>query len=124
LIQNSRSEPWKESSASQNHPTRRHLPTFNVGGLCILLVIFSAPSGLAENARPDHFALRLLEIGARQTEFKLRTRLNVAAIDRTAMTEDQILGTGLNSNSLSIGPHETLTLRLTVPRTENSWSAR
>jgi hypothetical protein len=35
------------------------------------------------------------------------------------MAEDRVLQTGLDAQQLKIGPAETLTLRLTIPHSEN-----
>jgi hypothetical protein len=69
----------------------------------------------------DHYMLRLQEIAGKTQVFGLHSMLKIAAVDETAMTEDRVLRSGLDPTQLKIAGHETLTLRLTIPHSENEW---
>jgi hypothetical protein len=71
------------------------------------------------DGNPDHFTLRLQEIAGSATKFAIRSALKISEVAETAMTEDAILHARLNESDLSIGAHETLTLKLTIPHNNN-----
>jgi hypothetical protein len=71
------------------------------------------------DGNPDHYTLRLQEIAGYATKFALHSALSIGAVAQTAMTEDTILQPGLDQNHLDIGPHETLTLQLTILHSKN-----
>jgi len=73
------------------------------------------------DGNPDHFTIRLQEIAGNHTSFKLFSRLKITELARTAMTEKLVLETNLSPQSLAVEPHETLTLRATIPHDRNSW---
>jgi hypothetical protein len=73
------------------------------------------------DGNPDHFTIRLQEIAGNKTSFRLLTRLKITELARTAMTEKLVLERNLSPEGLAIGPHETLTLRATIPHDRNSW---
>jgi alpha-mannosidase len=62
----------------------------------------------------QHWVARIQEIAGKATEFKLQSRWKVISTDELTMTEDKVLRRNLNPRQLSIGPHETLTLGLTL----------
>jgi hypothetical protein len=70
----------------------------------------------------DHYTLRLQEVAGKAQVFGLASMLKIATVDETAMTEDRVLQTGLDAKQLKIGPAQTLTLRLTIPHSENDWN--
>ncbi|MGD0479919.1 MAG: hypothetical protein ABSA42_07100 [Terracidiphilus sp.] len=74
------------------------------------------------DGNPDHYMLRLQEVPGEEQDFALASMLKIDAVDETAMTEVQVLRTGLDAKHLKIGGHETLTLRLTIPHSENNWT--
>jgi hypothetical protein len=74
------------------------------------------------DGNPDHYMLRLQEVAGEAQDFALASSLRIEAVDETAMTEDQVLRTGLDAKHLRIGGHETLTLLLTIPHSENNWN--
>ncbi len=74
------------------------------------------------DGNPDHYMLRLQEIAGRDTTFSLRSELKIAGVAETSMTEDQVIHSALNLPQITIGGHETLTLQLTIPHSENDWS--
>ena len=73
---------------------------------------------------PDHFTIRLQEIAGKKTKFKLLGRLKITTLTRTAMTERVVLEQNVNPKNLSVGPHETLTLRATIPHDQNKWRSQ
>ncbi len=75
----------------------------------------------------EHYTLRLQEIAGQATDVQIATALKITAAEETALTEDQVLRT-LSSSPVkaSIGAHQTMTLRLTIPhphkqRSEKWW---
>ena len=74
----------------------------------------------SRDGKADHYMLRLQEIAGKQTTVALRSAFSISAIDATTMSENRVLRRGLHANAVQIGPYETLTLRLTVPRPGNS----
>jgi Glycosyl hydrolases family 38 N-terminal domain/Glycosyl hydrolases family 38 C-terminal domain len=63
-----------------------------------------------------HWVARIQEIAGKATEFKLLSRWGVISADELTMTEDNVVRRDLDFSRLSIGPHETLTLGLTLSR--------
>ena len=72
------------------------------------------------DGKPGDYMLRLQEIAGKPTTVTLRTAFSISSIDETTMNENQILRQGLPAEALQLGPYETLTLRLTIPRPGNS----
>jgi hypothetical protein len=60
-----------------------------------------------------HWVARIQEIAGKGAEFKLLGRWKADSTDELTLTEDKVLR-HLNSSRLFIGPHETLTLGLTL----------
>lgn len=87
----------------------------------------SAPNVVITGFKPsadgeaDHYMLRLQEIAGQKTEFKMSTKLQVTAIQETSMTEDEAPGSVHSFGHMSIGPNQTLTLKLTLPHKTNDW---
>jgi hypothetical protein len=63
-----------------------------------------------------HWVARIQEIAGKATEFKLLSRWRVISADELTMTEDNVVRRDLDPSRLSIDPHETLTLGLTLSR--------
>jgi hypothetical protein len=61
-----------------------------------------------------HWVVRVQEIAGIATEFKLLSRWAVNSVDELTMTEDHVVLRDLDPSRLFIGPHETLTLALTL----------
>jgi alpha-mannosidase len=74
----------------------------------------------SDDGNPDHFTLRLQEIAGNAVKCTIHSSLTINAVAETAMTEDVILHPGLNVSDINIGPHETLTLQLTIPHSKNN----
>jgi hypothetical protein len=77
------------------------------------------------DGNPDHYTLRLQEIAGKSVPVSVKTPLKVSAVEKTNLTEDVVLpSTGESMLSRHIGPHETLTLRLTIPHPHKKRSER
>ena len=79
----------------------------------------------ANDRDPNHFMLRLQEIAGKETGATITTALKPATLEETNMTEDQVLkALPLDPPRIHIGPHQTMTLRLTVPHESKTRSHR
>jgi Glycosyl hydrolases family 38 N-terminal domain/Glycosyl hydrolases family 38 C-terminal beta sandwich domain len=77
------------------------------------------------DGNPEHYILRLQEIAGKPAEAKIATTLKVAAASVVSMTEDEELATAsAQPLSFHLKPHETLTIRLTIPHPHKERSAR
>ena len=72
----------------------------------------------------DHYTLRLQEVGGQASEVEITTPLNVSEAARTTLTEDQVLATVPVALKVSVGAHQTVTLRLTIPHKSKTRSNR
>jgi hypothetical protein len=76
---------------------------------------------------PQHYTIRLQEIAGQESDVELKTPLNITAAERTSMTEDRDLNAEpVAPVRIHLRPHETLTVRLTIPhphkkRSEKWW---
>jgi hypothetical protein len=61
-----------------------------------------------------HWVARIQEIAGQATQFKLQSGWKVNSADELTLTEDRVLRRNLDPSRLSIGPHETFTLGLTL----------
>lgn len=77
------------------------------------------------DGNPEHYTLRLQEIAGNPVQVTITTPLKITAVDETSLTEDRVLAsTGESMLSHHIAPHETLTLRLTIPHPHKTRSER
>jgi hypothetical protein len=77
------------------------------------------------DGNPEHYTLRLQEIAGKAGPVTVTTPLKITAVERTNLTEDVVFAsTGESLLGLHIGPHETLTLRLTIPHPHKTRSER
>ena len=76
------------------------------------------------DGHPDHYTLRLQEIGGENTEVQIRTPLQVSEAARTNLTEDELLGSIPLPLKVAMTAHETVTLRLTIPHKSKTRSNR
>lgn len=76
------------------------------------------------DGNPDHYTLRLQEIGGRDTDVQITTPLQVSEVARTNLTEDQVLGALALPIKISVMAHQTVTLRLTIPHKSKTRSNR
>jgi hypothetical protein len=65
---------------------------------------------------PNHFTLRLQEVSGRPTDAVITTRMKPTVVEETTMTEEQVLNRlSADPVRVHLGPHQTMTLRLTIP---------
>jgi hypothetical protein len=76
------------------------------------------------DGNPDHYTLRLQEIGGADTEVEISTPLQVSEAARTNLTEDQVLGALALPLKVAVTAHQTVTLRLTIPHKSKTRSNR
>jgi hypothetical protein len=77
------------------------------------------------DGNPEHYTLRLQEIAGRKADVEVRTPLKITTAEETSLPEDQeIAPVAINPLRVSVGPHQTLTLRLTIPHPHKSRSER
>lgn len=67
------------------------------------------------DANSDHYTLRLQEIAGQATDLGISTPLQLSDAVRTNLTEEQVVGPQPLPLKVSLGPHEIVTLRLTIP---------
>jgi hypothetical protein len=73
----------------------------------------------------EHYTVRLQEIAGESVDVELKTPLKITAVEETNLTEDQVTGpVALNPLRVKISPHETMTLRLTIPHPHKTRSDR
>jgi hypothetical protein len=74
---------------------------------------------------PEHYTIRLQEIAGREAAVELKTPLTITAAEVTSMTEDrQLQSASIAPVRVHLLPHETLTLRLTIPHPHKKRSER
>jgi len=77
------------------------------------------------DGNPEHYILRLQEIAGTPADAKITTTLKVTAAAIVSMTEDEELAAATAQPlSFYLKPHETLTVRLTIPHPHKERSAR
>jgi alpha-mannosidase len=76
------------------------------------------------DGNPDHYVLRLQEIAGQNTDVQITTPLQVSEAARTNLTEDEVLSALPLPIKISITPHQTITLRLTIPHKSKTRSYR
>lgn len=109
----------------------RPLPQTRPAQLTASFLSMSAPnvSVLAfkpsADSDPNHFMLRLQEVAGKETDVEIATALKATVLEETNMTEDQVLRLfDVNPMRVHISPHQTLTLRLTIPHESKTRSHR
>jgi hypothetical protein len=74
---------------------------------------------------PEHYTLRLQEIAGKPTDTNISTTWKVTAAAIVSMTEDEELATATAQPlTVQLKPHETLTVRLTIPHPHKERSTR
>lgn len=74
---------------------------------------------------PEHYTLRLQEIEGKAQQIDLRTPLKITEAAETTLTEDEVLAAvAVNPLRLALAPHQTYTLRLTIPHAHKKRSER
>ncbi len=76
------------------------------------------------DGNPDHYTLRLQEIGGQGAEVEIATPLQISEAARTNLTEDQILAPQPLPLKIKVEAHQTVTLRLTIPHKTKTRSNR
>ena len=77
------------------------------------------------DGNPEHYILRLQEIAGKPADTRITTTLKVTAAAIVSMTEDEELAAaGAQPLTFHFKPHETLTVRLTIPHPHKERSAR
>jgi hypothetical protein len=76
------------------------------------------------DGEPNHFTLRLQEVGGTGVEVGITTRLKVTEAAETSLTEDAVLNPIALPLKVTVGPHETKTIRLTIPHDAKTRSHR
>jgi hypothetical protein len=77
------------------------------------------------DGNPEHYTLRLQEIAGNPADAKVTTTLKVTGASVVSMTEDEEVATAtLQPLSFHLKPHETLTVRLTIPHPHKERSAQ
>jgi hypothetical protein len=72
----------------------------------------------------NHYTLRLQEVTGTAAEVAIATRLKVSEAALTNMTEDAVLQSVPLPLKITVGPHETKTIRLTIPHDAKTRSHR
>ncbi len=73
---------------------------------------------------PDHYTLRLQEIGGQDAEVQIATPLQISEVTRTNLSEDEVLGALTLPLKIAVKAHQTVTLRLTIPHKSKTRSSR
>jgi hypothetical protein len=77
------------------------------------------------DGNPEHYTLRLQEIAGKPADAKITTTLKVTAAATVSLTENEELATASAQPLIfHLKPHETLTVRLTIPHPHKERSAR
>lgn len=77
------------------------------------------------DGEPEHYILRLQEVAGKLADAEVKTTLKVTAATIVSMTEDEELGgVGIQPLRFHLDPHETLTVRLTIPLAHKERSPR
>jgi hypothetical protein len=77
------------------------------------------------DGQPEHYTLRLQEIAGKAADVEVHTPLKPSAAEVVALTEDQVVATvPVNPVKVHLEPHQTLTLRLTIPHPHKERSPR
>jgi hypothetical protein len=95
---------------------------FSLSSSNVILLAFK-PS---EDQDQEHYTIRLQEIAGEATDVELKTPLNITAAEETSMSEDRDLNAVAVTAPLKLhlSPHETLTLRVTIPHPHKKRSER
>jgi alpha-mannosidase len=77
------------------------------------------------DGNPEHFTVRLQEVAGNKGVTELKTPLKVTAAEETNLTETDVLRPlAINPLRVTLLPHETITLRLTIPHPHKERSER
>ena len=77
------------------------------------------------DGNPEHYTVRLQEVAGKPAVTELKTPLKVTAAEETNLTENEVLRSlPLNPLRVLLSPHQTMTLRLTIPHPHKERSER
>ncbi len=94
---------------------------FSVSSEDVVLLAFK-PSA---DGNPEHYTVRLQEIAGNKAVTELKTPLKITGAEETNLTENEGLGSiSINPLRVKLLPHETMTLRLTIPHPHKERSER
>jgi Glycosyl hydrolases family 38 C-terminal beta sandwich domain len=94
---------------------------FSVSAENVALLAFKPST----DGNPEHYILRLQEIAGKSGDVEVKTTLKVTEAAIVSMAEDEVLATaGASPLALHLKPHETFTVRLTIPHAHKERSAR
>ncbi len=94
---------------------------FALGSEDVALLAFKPST----DGNPEHYTVRLQEIAGNKIVSELKTPLKITAAEETNMTENEVLeAIPLNPLRLTLLPHQTMTLRLTIPHPHKERSER
>jgi alpha-mannosidase len=94
---------------------------FSISAENVALITFKSST----DGNPEHYILRLQEIAGKPADATITTSLKVTTAAIVSMTEDEELAAAHTQPlTVHLKPHETLTLRLTIPHPHKERSAR
>ena len=94
---------------------------FDLSAENVVLLAFK-PSA---DGNPEHYTVRLQEIAGSKVTTELKTPLKLTAAEETDLTEMAVLNTlSINPLRITLSPHQTMTLRLTLPHPHKERSER
>lgn len=106
---------------SNMSPVAPAMSYFSMSSPNVIMLAFK-PSA---DGDPQHYTIRFQEIAGRESDLELKTPLNITAAEEISMTEDRDLGAEpIAPVRLHLRPHETLTVRLTIPHPHKKRSER
>lgn len=77
------------------------------------------------DGNPEHYTVRLQEVAGNKALTELKTPFKIIAVDETNLTENEVRGPiPMNPLRVTLLPHETMTLRLTIPHPHKERSER
>jgi hypothetical protein len=102
-------------------PAQPQASYFSLSAENVVLLAFK-PSA---DGNPEHYMLRLQEIAGHEVVTELKTPFKITAADKTSLTENEVLES-ISTAPLRVTllPHQTLTLRLTIPHPHKERSER
>jgi alpha-mannosidase len=77
------------------------------------------------DGNPEHYTVRLQEIAGNEVVTELKTPLKITTAEETNLTENEVLSAlPVNPLRITLSPHQTMTLRLTIPHPHKERSER
>jgi len=102
-------------------PAQPQASYFSLSSESVVLLAFK-PSA---DGNPEHYTLRLQEVAGNKAVAELKTLLKITAAAETNLTESEVLGAiPINPLRVTVLPHQTMTLRLTIPHPHKERSER